>query len=108
MIFTNLKINKVDIFNIIVFKSIRMMRFIKNLLLLLPVFGFCCNTFSQTDSNKKIIIIRHGEKADEGGNLSCQGLNRALGLSAVLYAKYKLPNHIFVPAIKNGKSTNQS
>ncbi len=85
-----------------------MMRLIKNLLLLLSVFYFCCNAFSQTADNKKIIIIRHGEKADEGGNLSCRGLNRALGLSAVLYAKYKLPNHIFVPAIKNGKSTNQS
>jgi hypothetical protein len=64
------------------------------------------NTFSQV--TKKIVIIRHGEKPDEGNNLSCQGLNRALELPAVLYAKYKLPDHIFVPDIKSGKSTNKS
>jgi hypothetical protein len=60
------------------------------------------------NSLQKVVIIRHAEKPDKGDNLSCQGLNRALELPAVLYSKYKLPDHIFVSDIKSGKSTNQS
>ena len=57
---------------------------------------------------RQVVIIRHAEKPDKGDNLSCQGFNRALGLPAVLYSKYKLPDHIFAANIKSGKSTNQS
>ena len=57
---------------------------------------------------KQVVIIRHAEKPEKGDNLSCKGLNRALELPAVLFAKFKLPDHIFVPGIKAGKSTNQS
>ena len=32
----------------------------------------------------RVVIIRHGEKPEEGDNLSCAGLNRALALPAVL------------------------
>jgi len=56
----------------------------------------------------KVVIIRHGEKPVKGNNLSCQGLNRSLELASVLFKKYNLPDHIFVPDIKSGKSTNQS
>jgi hypothetical protein len=57
---------------------------------------------------QKVIIIRHGEKPDAGNNLSCQGQNRALMLPAVLYAKFKTPDYIYVPALRLGKSTNES
>ena len=60
------------------------------------------------NSVRQVVIIRHAEKPDKGDNLSCQGLNRALALPAMLYSKYKLPDHIFVPDMKSGKSTNQS
>ena len=53
-----------------------------------------------------MVIIRHGEKPDEGDNLSCQGLHRALQLPAVLYNKIGRPDAIFVPSLKMGKSTS--
>ena len=56
---------------------------------------------------QKVVIIRHAEKPDKGDNLSCKGFNRALELPAVLYNKYKVPDKIFIPAVNNGKSTNQ-
>lgn len=59
-------------------------------------------------SLQRVIIIRHGEKPASGDNLSCQGLNRAMQLSNVLYAKFKLPDYVFVPSIKNGKSTSSA
>lgn len=55
---------------------------------------------------QRVIIIRHGEKPDQGDNLSCQGLNRALALPAVLYRKIGLPSAIFVPSMNMGKSTD--
>jgi hypothetical protein len=54
---------------------------------------------------QKIVIIRHGEKPDKGDNLSCKGLNRSLQLPAVLHQKIGVPNAIFVPSPKLGKST---
>ena len=65
-------------------------------------------SFSQAKDEKpplKIIILRHAEKPDNGDNLSCQGLNRALALPDVLYSKFKLPDYIFVPSINTGKTT---
>jgi len=82
----------------------------KVMIVLLPVIlilNYRCE--SQPGSNlRQVVIIRHAEKPDKGDNLSCQGFNRALALPAVLYAKYKLPDHIFVADIKSGKSTNQA
>ena len=45
-----------------------------------------------------IVFVRHGEKppSDEG-QLSCQGLNRALALPDVLAAKFGRPDFIFAP-----------
>lgn len=68
---------------------------------------FNTGLFAQTNPDKslRVIILRHAEKPDEGDNLSCQGLNRALALPNVLYSKFKLPDHIFVPSINTGKKT---
>lgn len=59
----------------------------------------------QGQSLKRIIIIRHGEKPDQGENLSCQGFNRALQLADVLHKKFGTPDYIFVPTINTGKKT---
>jgi len=45
-----------------------------------------------------IVCIRHGEKPRGGlGQLTCQGLNRALALPKVLLGKYGTPQFIFAP-----------
>ncbi|WP_223648628.1 histidine phosphatase family protein [Hymenobacter psoromatis] len=48
----------------------------------------------------RVIIIRHGEKPEEGDNLSCAGLNRALALPAVLNQLMPTPpDYTYVPLI---------
>ena len=48
-------------------------------------------------SDTTVIILRHGEKPEAGlGQLTCQGLNRALALPGVL-ARYGTPKAIFAP-----------
>jgi hypothetical protein len=45
-----------------------------------------------------LVCIRHGEKPLEGlGQLTCQGLNRALALPRVLLAKFGAPQFVFAP-----------
>jgi hypothetical protein len=45
-----------------------------------------------------IVFIRHGEKPDGGlGQLTCQGLNRALALPAVIARMFGRPDAIFAP-----------
>ena len=45
-----------------------------------------------------LVFLRHGEKPDGGyGQLTCQGLQRALALPAVLTAQYGTPQYIFAP-----------
>jgi hypothetical protein len=60
------------------------------------------------DHDLKVVIIRHGEKPKDGDNLSCQGQNRALQLSAVLHQKFNVPDYIYVPALKSDESTKHS
>lgn len=60
------------------------------------------------DPNLKIVIIRHAEKPDDGDNLSCKGMNRALQLPAVLKQKVGIPDHTYVPTLDCGKSTNHA
>jgi hypothetical protein len=82
--------------------------FAKQSLTLILILLSCYISFGQRGDGKslqKVIIIRHGEKPEEGDNLSCQGFNRAFQLADVLYAKFKIPDYIFVPSIKTGKST---
>jgi hypothetical protein len=44
------------------------------------------------------VFIRHGEKPDEGlGQLSCQGLNRALALPPVIAKSFGRPDYIYAP-----------
>ena len=53
---------------------------------------------AQTTNTETIICIRHGEKPPGGlGQLTCQGLNRALALPPVLLTKYGTPDYIFAP-----------
>lgn len=43
-------------------------------------------------------MVRHGEKPENGlGQLTCQGLNRALALPRVIEAKYGRPDAIYAP-----------
>jgi hypothetical protein len=51
----------------------------------------------------KVIIIRHAEKPEKGQNLSCQGMNRAAALPAVLHQKFGTPEYTYVPAMGGGK-----
>jgi hypothetical protein len=45
-----------------------------------------------------VIFVRHGEKAKGGlGQLSCQGLNRALALPSVIAKTFGRPDAIFAP-----------
>ena len=45
-----------------------------------------------------VVLIRHGEKPPAGlGQLSCQGLNRALALAGVLMRRFGRPDALFAP-----------
>lgn len=64
------------------------------LLLASASFGFSNPVFADST----IVIIRHGEKPAQGlGQLSCQGLNRALALPQVLLSRYGSPAAIYAP-----------
>jgi hypothetical protein len=49
-------------------------------------------------ADQTIIFMRHGEKPSGGyGQLTCQGLNRALALPDVLLAKFGTPTYLYAP-----------
>ena len=49
-------------------------------------------------ADQTIVFLRHGEKPPLGlGQLSCQGLNRALALPQMLQAKFGTPTAIYAP-----------
>jgi hypothetical protein len=49
-------------------------------------------------AQETIIAVRHGEKPPQGlGQLSCEGLNRALALPRVLVPRFGKPDAIFAP-----------
>jgi hypothetical protein len=53
---------------------------------------------TKRDKIETIVCIRHGEKPAAGlGQLTCQGLNRALRLPQVLIGKFGKPDFIFAP-----------
>ncbi|MGB8193748.1 MAG: histidine phosphatase family protein, partial [Chitinophagaceae bacterium] len=56
----------------------------------------------------KVVMIRHGEKDEATGNLSCTGFNRALKLPAVLNAKFAKPAAIYVPSLSDKKITGHA
>jgi len=52
-----------------------------------------------------IVFLRHGEKPPGGlGQLTCQGLNRALALPSVLISKFGKADYVFAPG-PEGKVT---
>lgn len=51
-----------------------------------------------TSGTETLVFMRHGEKPSGGyGQLTCQGLNRALALPPVLAANYGAAQYIFAP-----------
>src|SRR5262245_15594831 len=49
-------------------------------------------------AQQTIVFFRHGEKPASGlGQLTCQGLNRALALPDVLNAKFGTPDFLYAP-----------
>ena len=54
--------------------------------------------WAPASADTTVVILRHGEKPDRGlGQLTCQGLNRALALPRVLLARYGKPAAIHAP-----------
>jgi hypothetical protein len=50
-------------------------------------------------AEQTIVFMRHGEKPSGGyGQLTCQGLNRALVLPDVLLAKFGKPTYLYAPS----------
>jgi len=53
---------------------------------------------SAKDTLETIVVVRHGEKPKDGlGQLTCQGLNRALKLPEYFAANFPPPDFIFAP-----------
>lgn len=69
------------------------------------VFQIAATSTALAQQKLRVIILRHAEKPDQGDNLSCTGLNRALKLPAVINAKFGVPNYAYVPAPAVGKAT---
>ena len=58
----------------------------------------CMALCSLAAADNVIVIVRHGEKPANGlGQLSCQGLNRALALAPLVIAKYGRPIALYAP-----------
>jgi hypothetical protein len=70
--------------------------------------SFSCIGETAPDNSLKVVIIRHGEKPENGDNLSCRGENRALQLPAVLYQKFNKPDYTYVPSLELDKSTKHA
>lgn len=70
--------------------------------------SFSCPGKTEPDNSLRIIIIRHGEKPENGDNLSCKGENRALQLPTVLYQKFNKPDYTYVPSLELDKSTKHA
>jgi hypothetical protein len=61
---------------------------------LLAFFG----SVATSGAEQTIVFFRHGEKPAGGnGQLTCQGLNRALALPDVLFAKFGQPHWLYAP-----------
>jgi hypothetical protein len=80
---------------------LRVGSFVGCLFLTLHLFG------QGTKEELRVILIRHAEKPEYGGDLSCQGMNRAKLLPALLYSRFGLPSTTYIPAPKKD-DTRQS
>jgi hypothetical protein len=56
----------------------------------------------------KIVFMRHGEKPEKGGNLTCKGLNRSLQLPAMITQKFGIPDYTYVPKLAMGDKTSHA
>lgn len=57
-----------------------------------------CLAAAEARAEQTIVFFRHGEKPANGyGQLTCQGLNRALALPDVLIARYGKGTHFYAP-----------
>ena len=55
--------------------------------------------FRSTTTTETLVFMRHGEKPSGGyGQLTCQGLNRALALPDVLLTKFGKPTYLYAPS----------
>ncbi len=55
-------------------------------------------TAAGAHASQTIVFFRHGEKPSGGlGQLTCQGLNRALALPSVLLSRYGKPDFLYAP-----------
>lgn len=79
----------------------------KYLLIVLVWAGSLTPAFSQSES-LTVVIIRHGEKNEATGNLSCQGLHRALSIPSVLKGKFHSFSYAYVPTVTPGKTTDHA
>jgi len=84
----------------------------KKVLLFVPILIIACLlnsgvAFAQSES-LKLVFIRHAEKPLNGSNLTCQGLNRALQLPAVLVKKFGIPQYLMVPELGLGDTTKHA
>lgn len=53
---------------------------------------------AQARAEQTLVFFRHGEKPSGGyGQLTCQGLNRALALPTVLLSRYGTPSWLYAP-----------
>lgn len=53
---------------------------------------------AEARADQTIVFLRHGEKPSGGyGQITCQGLNRALALPDVLISKFGKPTHLYAP-----------
>src|SRR6478609_6467286 len=57
-----------------------------------------CVAFSANASAETIVFFRHGEKPSAGlGQLTCQGMNRAIALPGVLLSRFGAPKWLYAP-----------
>lgn len=62
------------------------------------LFGGVCTPVSSFASEQLIVVVRHAEKPPAGlGQLTCQGLQRALRLPAWLASNFPPPDAIYAP-----------
>jgi hypothetical protein len=63
-----------------------------------PAGSQTADAMAASEKVETVVCIRHGEKPAAGlGQLTCQGLNRALRLPQVLIGKFGKPDFIFAP-----------
>lgn len=71
----------------------------RGMLMKLMIVGLMLGTAGASlQAEQTIVFFRHGEKPSGGlGQLTCQGLNRALALPDVLLDKFGTPDYLYAP-----------